>query len=150
MLNNREISELFEVQVNTLYNWQKTKPKLFKYLQNADYNSSRNEEINILLDKYSQDMQKDFTTEEINYIIKSSLELVSIEEVKLFGELFMEKEYKSIPISSKIILSIYDKFKLMNIIEKYIFYKKIYKFREDKKSQNQTVEIYFKEFLQSN
>ena len=50
MLNNREISQIFEVQINTLYNWQKSKPKLYKYLQNADYNQNRNQEINILLD----------------------------------------------------------------------------------------------------
>jgi len=148
MLNNREISELFEVQINTLYNWQKTKPKLFKYLKNADYNSSRNEEINILLSEYSKEIQKDFIVDEINYIIKSSLELLSIEDVKSFAKLFMEKEYKNIPMFSKIILSIYDKLKVMNIIEKYILYKKIYKFREDEKLQSQNIEIYFKEFLQ--
>ena len=42
MLTPKDISTLFEVQVNTLYNWRKTKPKLYGYLQNADYNSKIN------------------------------------------------------------------------------------------------------------
>ena len=49
MLTPKEISELFEVQINTLYNWRKSKPKLYSYLQNADYNSKINNEINALL-----------------------------------------------------------------------------------------------------
>ena len=150
MLNNREIAELFEVQVNTLYNWQKTKPKLFKYLQNADYNSSRNEEVNILLSEYSKSIQKEFLTKEINYIISSDLKLLSMDDIKDFEKLFIKIEYKNIPSSNDIILSIYDKLKLLNIIEKYILYKKIYKFREDKIIEDKNIDIYFKEFLYQN
>ncbi len=150
MLNNREIATLFEVQINTLYNWQKTKPKLFKYLQNADYNSSRNEEINILLSEYTKSIQKEFIIEEINYIISSDLKLLSMDNIKNFEKIFIKIEYKNIPLSNDIILSIYDKLKLLNIIEKYILYKKIYKFREDKMVENKNINIYFKEFISNN
>ena len=98
MLNNRQINELFEVQINTLYNWQKTKPKLYQYLQNADYHLNKNKEINILLDEYSKDIQKNFTLQEIEYLIKSCVELVNIDEVKKFDKIFIEKEYKQIPV----------------------------------------------------
>ena len=145
MLNNREIGELFEVQVNTLYNWQRTKPKLFKYLQNADYNNSRNQEINILLDHYSQIFKKEFLEDEIHYIISSEIKLMTIEEIKFFGKNFIKHEHKNLIEYSDIILNIYDKIKEMNIIEKYILYKKIYKFRESKETLK--LSIYFKEFI---
>jgi len=147
MLNNRQISENFEVQVNTLYNWQKTKPKLYKYLQNADYNKVRNKEINILLSEYANDIQKHFTLDEIKYLIVSSLELVSIEDVKNFHKLFIEKEYKNIPTQSDLLLSIYDKIGDLNIIEKYILYKKVHKFREDNMLNFNDLDSYFSEFI---
>lgn len=148
MLNNRQISENFEVQVNTLYNWQKTKPKLYKYLQNADYNKVRNNEINILLSEYSKIMKSDlFEIEHIDYIINSSLELVSIKDVKNFHKLFIEKEYKQIANMSDLILDIYDKISKLNIIEKYILYKKVHKFREDKTLVNKDIKNYFSEFI---
>lgn len=147
MLNNREISEHYEVQINTLYNWQKTKPKLYKYLQNADYNKERNNEINILLSEYSKDMQKSFTKEEIECIIESPINLVSIEEVKEFHKIFIEKEYKSIPSKSDLILSIYDKISDLNIIEKYILYKKVHKIRDKEDMDNSNIESLFEEFI---
>ncbi len=147
MLNNREISELFEVQINTLYNWQKTKPKLYKYLQNADYNYNRNQEINVLLDEYSRDIKKDFLPKEIEYIIKTAVELSSIEDVKIFHKIFIECEYKNIPHNRDNILLIYDKISKLNIIEKYIFYKKIYKYRKNSKFEKNEILKVFKEFL---
>ncbi len=130
MLSNKEISQRFEVQVSTLYNWKKTKPKLYKYLQNADYNSDRNEEINVLLEQYLHSIDRHFTKEEIEYIARSSMELTSIEEVKHFHKEFMKVEYKNIPSNGELILSVYDKLAQMNIIEKYILYKKVYKYRK--------------------
>ncbi len=147
MLNNREISEQFEVQINTLYNWQKTKPKLFKYLQNADYNSTRNQEINILLSEYSKEIQKEFLIEDISYIIKSPLTLHSIDDIQNIDKIFMECEYKNIPTCRDIILSIYDKIKQMNLIEKYILYKKIYKYRESSDVKEKDISSFFKEYI---
>ena len=147
MLNNREISEQFEVQINTLYNWQKTKPKLFKYLQNADYNSSRNEEINILLKEYSNEFQKEFYQEEIIYLIDSKFILNSINDVKNIHKIFIEYEYKNIPLNRDLILSIYEKLLEMNLIEKYIIYKKIYKLRDDSESVDDKILSFFSEFI---
>jgi predicted Zn-dependent protease len=146
MLNNRQISEIFEVQINTLYNWQKTKPNLHNYLKNADYNFSRNEEINVLLDEYAKTFQKNFSKEEIKYLLESSFELLSIEDIKNFGQIFLKTEYKKIPKQSNMLFGIYDKIGSLNIVEKYILYKKIYKARKIGKDLN--FEEFFKEFLQ--
>jgi predicted Zn-dependent protease len=146
MLNNRQISEIFEVQINTLYNWQKSKPNLHNYLKNADYNFSRNEEINILLDEYSKTFQKNFSKEELEYLVESSFELLSIEDIKNFGKAFLKMEYKKIPKQSNFLFGMYDKISTLNIIEKYILYKKIYRARKIGKDLN--FEEFFKEFLQ--
>ncbi len=146
MLSNKQISQRFEVQVNTLYNWQKTKPKLYKYLQHADYNFERSKEINVLLDEYSKDIKGVFTKEEIVFILNTKIDFVSIEEIKNFEKNLLVTEYKEIPKSSEVLFSIYDKLLGMNIIEKYILYKRIYKFRNEKLDLNE-LEFFFKEFL---
>lgn len=146
MLSNKQISQRFEVQVNTLYNWQKTKPKLYRYLQHADYNFERSKEINVLLDEYSKDIKGVFTKEEIVFILNTKIDFVSIEEIKNFEKNLLVTEYKEIPKSSEVLFSIYDKLLGMNIIEKYILYKRIYKFRNEKLDINE-LEFFFKEFL---
>jgi len=147
MLSNREISEYFEVQVNTLYNWQKTKPKLYKYLQNADYNFERSNELNILLGEYSKTFQKEFSMDEILYIINSPINFTSIGEIKNIHKIFIEKQYNDIPTNRDKILSIYDKLSKLNIIEKYILYKKIHKFRENTNIEVTQIALVFKEFI---
>jgi len=147
MLTNKEISNYFEVQVNTLYNWQKTKPKLYKYLQNGDYNKERNNEINILLSEYSKSIQKGFTIEEIIFLINSTIKLISMDEVKNFQKLFIEKEHANIPTNSDMILSIYHKISDLNIIEKYILYKKIHKIRENSSKTDENIQLFFQEFI---
>ncbi len=145
MLTPKEISSLFEVQVNTLYNWRKTKPKLYSYLQNADYNSKINNEINVLLEYFSNTIHKDFTLKEIDFLIVSDYELISIEEVNNFQDYFMKANYKMLTTNHKLVLNIYDKIKSLNIIEKYLLYKKIYKVRQ---VGDQDRAEFFKEFLQ--
>lgn len=137
---------MFEVQLNTLYNWQKTKPKLYKYLQNADYNSDRNKEINILLDEYSKDMKGSFFLDEIIFLLETKIDFVTIDEIKYFEKSLLKMEYKQIPKYGDTILSIYDKLLNMNVIEKYILYKRIYKFRAEK-FPKEDIEYFFKEFL---
>jgi len=148
MLNNREISARFEVQINTLYNWQKSKPKLYAYLQNADYNEERHKEINILLEYYSKSINKDFSVGEIHYIINSDINPHTIEEIEDLHKIFITLEAKNLSIKSDFLLGIYDKFHTMNIIEKYIFYKKVYRIRDKEKSYSkEKIELYFKEYL---
>lgn len=144
MLTPKEISSLFEVQVNTLYNWRKTKPKLYAYLQNADYNSKINNEINVLLESFSETFSKDFSLEEIDFLIISDYELTSIEEVDKFHEYFIKANYKVLLSNHDLVLSIYDKVKELNIVEKYILYKKIYKVRQ---VGDQNRATYFSEFI---
>lgn len=145
MLTPKEVSSLFEVQINTLYNWRKTKPKLYAYLQNADYNSEINNEINILLDSYSKTISKAFSIQEIDYLITSDYELNSIDEVNTFQEFFIKENYKMLTTDHRLVLNIYDKIKELNIIEKYILYKKIYKVRQ---VGHPNREMFFKEFLE--
>ncbi len=144
MLTPKEICELFEVQINTLYNWRKTKPKLYSYLQNADYNLKRNKEINVLLDFYSKTFSKSFEEEEIEFLINCEFELNSIDDVNSFHTLFIKSNYKLLSTNADIILSIYDKVNELNIIEKYILYKKIYSVRNIEKSE---LSSFFNEFL---
>lgn len=145
MLTPKEICSLFEVQINTLYNWRKSKPKLYSYLQNADYNSKINNEINVLLEYFSKTIQKNFTLKEIDFLIVSDYELLSIEEVNDFQEYFIKANYKMLLTNHKLVLSIYDKIKNLNIVEKYLLYKKIYKVRQ---VGDQNRAEFFKEFLQ--
>lgn len=147
MLNNRQISEQYEVQINTLYNWKKTKPKLYKYLQNADYNKERNQEIHILLSEYSKQIQKNFTLEEIEFLIDSSVVLVSMDEVKNFEKELIKYEHKELPSQLDFIMGIYNKINALNIIEKYILYKKIHKYRNKKEIIDETVNEMFDEFI---
>lgn len=149
MLSNREISEQFEVQVNTLYNWQKNKPKLYKYLQNADYNKTRNKEVNILLDEYSKSFNLNFTVEDIAYMIDSKFFLNNIKDVKNIQKIFIETEYKNIPSKRDRILSIYDKLIELNLIEKYILFKKIHKFRDFDEIKKLGIPQFFSEFIKN-
>ncbi|MFT7003591.1 MAG: hypothetical protein ACJAWW_000941 [Sulfurimonas sp.] len=148
MLNNREISARFEVQINTLYNWQKSKPKLYTYLQNADYNKERNDEINVLLAYYAKSINKDFSVEEIHYIINSDINPHTIEDIENLHKIFITIEAKNLSIKSDFLLKIYDKFHTMNIIEKYIFYKKVFRIRDKENSYSkEKIEKHFKEYL---
>lgn len=150
MLNNREISDRFEVQINTLYNWQKSKPKLYAYLKNADYNKERNEEINVLLDYYAKSIDREFSIEEIHYIINSDIDPQTIEQIDSLHKIFITLEAKNLSTKSDFLLGIYDKFQTMNIIEKYIFYKRVYRIRDKEKSfSKEKIELYFKEYLTS-
>jgi len=144
MLAPKEICDLFEVQINTLYNWRKTKPKLYSYLQNADYNLKRNNEINVLLDFYSKTFSKTFTLKEIEFLIESEFELNSIEDVNNFHTTFIKSNYKLLNDTSNNILTIYDKINALNIIEKYILYKKIYRIRNIEELE---LNVFFSEFL---
>ncbi|XOB60614.1 hypothetical protein ACMC56_08330 [Campylobacterota bacterium DY0563] len=144
MLTPKEISELFEVQINTLYNWRKSKPKLYSYLQNADYNSKINNEINALLKYFSNTIQKNFTLKEIDFLIINDFELNSIEEVNEFQDYFIKANYKILTTRHKFVLNIYNKIKELNIVEKYLLYKKIFKIR---KFGDRDRAVYFKEFL---
>lgn len=148
MLSNKEISQNFEVQINTLYNWRKSKPKLYRYLRNADYNFEQSKEINVLLGRFSEDIESLFSIEEILFFLTSEVEAKSIGDVENIERLFILECQKDLSKNTDLLLSIYNKLNSMGIIEKYIFYKRSHNLRaEQKKVNNTVVKEYFAEFL---
>jgi len=133
MMTNRQISENFEVQINTLYNWRKTKPRLYKYLQNADYNFEQTKEINVLLSRFAEDIHYDFSPEEILEVVESKFEAKSIDDIESFEQYFIKERAKRLAKESDFLLGIYNKIHAMNIVEKYIFYKRVHNLRSEKK-----------------
>jgi hypothetical protein len=147
MLSNRQISENFEVQINTLYNWRKTKPRLYRYLQNADYNFEQSKEINILLSRFAKEIQAHFNPEEILAVVESKFEAKSIDDIENLERHFIKEHAKQLAKESDFLLGIYNKLHDMNIIEKYIFYKRVHHLRaEQKKPDLIHVKEYFDVF----
>jgi len=148
VLSNKEISQNFEVQINTLYNWRKSKPKLYRYLRNADYNFEQSKEINILLKRFAKEIKASFTMEEIQLFVESDVEASSIDDVEHIERLFLLSHYKTLPKESEKLLLIYDKLRALGIIEKYIFYKKAHNLRaEQSKINKKVIREYFDEFI---
>ena len=148
MLSNKEISQNFEVQINTLYNWRKSKPKLYRYLRNADYNFEQSKEINILLKRFAEEIEASFLPEEIAFFVDSEVEASSIDDVEHIERLFIVQHQKMLHKKGDFLLGIYDKLHALGIIEKYIFYKRAHNLRaEQKKADEETIQAYFSEFL---
>lgn len=148
MLSNKEISQNFEVQINTLYNWRKSKPKLYRYLRNADYNFEQSKEINILLERFSREIKSSFTIDEILFFAISDIEANSINDVEEIEKLFLVAHHKELVKNSDLLFSIYDKLSQLGIVEKYIFYKRIHNLRAGGlRIDSIAIEKYFGEFL---
>ncbi len=147
MMTNRQISENFEVQINTLYNWRKTKPRLYKYLQNADYNFEQSKEINILLSRFAEDIEYDLRPEEIFEVVSSKFEAMSLDDIENIERHFIKEHAKRLAKESEFLLGIYNKLHAMNIVEKYIFYKRVHNLRsEQKKPDISHIREYFDVF----
>jgi len=147
MLSNRQISENFEVQINTLYNWRKSKPRLYRYLQNADYNFEQSKEINVLLSRFAKDIQSDFTADEILAVVASKFEAKSIDDIENLEKHFIKEHAKQLTKESDFLLGIYNKLHAMNIIEKYIFYKRVHNLRAEQKNPEKAhIKEYFDVF----
>ncbi len=150
MLSNREISQNFEVQISTLYNWRKTKPKLYKYLRNADFNFDQTKEINVLLKRFAEEIQCDLTVEEIQNFIESKFEAKSIEEIEEMHRSLLQLHHRDLGgPKGDLYFGFYDKVSKMNIIEKYILYKRVHNLRDEKGIyvDEEAVREYFEEFL---
>jgi len=148
VLSNKEISQNFEVQINTLYNWRKSKPRLYAYLKNADYNFEQSKEINILLKRFAEDIEALFSTEEIAFFVNSKVEASSIIDVENIDKLFVTEHHSELTKNGDFLLSIYNKLHKLGIIEKYIFYKRAHNLRgEQRKTTAAVIEEYFDEFL---
>jgi hypothetical protein len=151
MLSNKEISQNFEVQISTLYNWRKTKPRLYKYLQNADYNFEQNKEINILLKRFAKDIQGSMTIDEIRLFIDSKFEAKSIDEIEEMHKGLLRTHYRELNTpKASLYFNIYENISKLNIIEKYIFYKRVHNIRNNKTIiSDYDIQEYFEEFLKS-
>jgi hypothetical protein len=148
MLSNRQISENFEVQINTLYNWRKSKPRLYRYLQNADYNFEQSKEINILLSRFAKEIHANFVPEEILAIVESKFEAKSIDDIETFERHFIQEHAKKLAKEGDFLLGIYNKLHAMNIVEKYIFYKRVHNLRAEQKNPDLThIKEYFDVFV---
>ena len=147
MMTNRQISENFEVQINTLYNWRKSKPRLYKYLQNADYNFEQTKEINVLLSRFAEEIHYDFSAEEILAVVESKFEAKSIDDIENLERHFIKEHAKRLAKESDFLLGIYNKIHAMNIVEKYIFYKRVHNLRSEKKHpESSDIREYFDVF----
>ena len=148
MLSNKEIAKTFEVQLSTLYNWRKTKPKLYRYLQNLDYNFEQSKEINILLSRFAKEITPKLEIEDISFIIKSQFEAKNMDEIEYMHRHLIALNKESLDSNSNLLFNIYDKLLGMNIIEKYILYKRIHNFRAEKiESTGSAIKEYFEEFI---
>ncbi len=147
MLSNKEIAQIFEVQLSTLYNWRKTKPKLYRYLQNVDYNFEQSKEINILLNRFAKEIEPKLSVDDIKFIIESNFEAKNMDEIEYIHR-YLITLYKDKLDKDSSIFEIYDKLVGMNIIEKYILYKRVYNFRAEKlKPTASAIKEYFEEFI---
>ena len=89
-------SQNFEVRISTLYNWRKTKPRLYRYLQNADYNFEQTKEINILLDRLAKEIEGTMSVMEIRFFIHSKFEAKSLDEIERMHRMFMRLHHKDL------------------------------------------------------
>ena len=148
MLSNKEIAQIFEVQLSTLYNWRKTKPKLYRYLQNVDYNFEQSKEINILLNRFAKEIKPKLTIRDISFLIESDFEAKNMDEIEYMHRYLIALYKDKLDNKDNIIFEIYEKVANMNIIEKYILYKRIYNFRAEKKEpSDKNIKEYFEEFI---
>jgi len=148
MLSNKEIAQIFEVQLSTLYNWRKSKPKLYRYLQNVDYNFEQSKEINILLNRFAKEITPKLRIKDISFIIKSNFEAKNMDEIEYIHRYLIAQYKDKLDSKDSIVFDIYDRLVAMNIIEKYILYKRIYNFRAEKlKLTDSSVKEYFNEFI---
>ncbi|WP_456428453.1 hypothetical protein [Nitratifractor sp.] len=152
MLSNREISQNFEVQISTLYNWRKTKPKLYRYLRNADFNFEQTKEINILLKRFAREIHCDLSVPEIRLFIDSKFEAKSIDEIEEMHRGLLQLHHKELTgEEAPLYFGFYEKVARMNIIEKYILYKRVHNLRAEKREEisDDLIREYFEEFLES-
>jgi polyphosphate kinase len=146
MLSNREIAQNFEVRISTLYNWRKTKPRLYRYLQNADYNFEQTKEINILLDRLAKEIEGEMTPMEIRFVIHSRFEAKNLDEIERMHRMLLRMHHKD--LDSEMIFDLYEHIAAMSLIEKYIFYKRVYHFRQERREDSdEEIRSYFAEFM---
>jgi len=99
------------------------------------------------LHRFAKEIKPKFSQEEIKFIIESDFEAKNMDEIEYIHR-YLVALYKDRLDKNSIVFDIYDKLTAMNIIEKYILYKRVYNFRaEKKKVTTKTIQDYFEEFI---
>lgn len=153
MSSIKEVTEKFEVSRATLHNWKTTKPNLYNYLKISDEQYEKYREVNIFLETYVKTAQNIniFEYKEIDYIFTLSLNLQDIKTIENLHLTYMNYCMKSEKKSSEFMLDIYKKLENLNLIEKYIFTKRLstvsQKIKSNKDERKELLIHYFKEFL---
>ncbi|WP_456394507.1 hypothetical protein [Nitratifractor sp.] len=148
MLSNSEIAKNFEVRISTLYNWRKTKPRLYRYLQNADYNFEQTQEINALLDRLAKEIEGEMSVMEIRFFIRSKFTAKNLDEIERMHRMLLRLHHRD--LDSEMIFDLYEHIEAMSLMEKYIFYKRVSQFRQEgREDSDEEIREYFGEFLAS-
>ena len=60
-MNKKEIAKILEIELRTLYNWEKTRPKLYKFIIKAfEKENIENENNSEILEIFSKLNEKEF------------------------------------------------------------------------------------------
>ncbi len=148
----KDIISRFEVTRATLHNWKQTKPNLFNLLKNSDDYKDEKREINIILEEYAKENIKPlFTFGEIEFVFNKNLSCETIDDIKKLSTIYGENIANDIKENPKFILDIYHKLDRLNIVEKYIFIRRLQVVQEknikDKVDKNDILKHYMKEFI---
>lgn len=77
-MNKKEIAETLEIELRTLYNWEKTRPKLYQFIMKAfekeNIENENNAEIIEIFSKLSEKEKEFYITDMKARILKKELE----------------------------------------------------------------------------
>lgn len=149
MLTIKQISEKFDIPKSTLYGWEKERPKIFEYLKDSNSNQDILRDLTIVLEKYSKSIKRNFTLDDVLFILNLSLENF-VNEIEKLHTIYIEQTAKELKENSEFVLAVYQKIQDLNLIERYIFISRIKSLRKEKIKQTDiktAIKHYFKEFL---
>ena len=151
----KEIVEKFDIPKSTLYGWKTERPKVYEYLATADEQFLKYREVNILLDRYIQNVVNIdiFEYKELEYILQLNQENLKIEDLENFHLKFIEKSIKIEKEPKTNALNIYKKLENLNLIEKYILNERLKtvseKIKTKKDEKESLIKHYLKEFIKN-
>ena len=114
MLTIKEISEKFNISKSTLYGWEADRPELFTYLQSANHSLEQLRDITIILDKFAQNIDGEFTLEELEFLISLDLKISDISHIENLQDLYSSFIIKEIKEKSAFVMPIYGKLERLN------------------------------------
>lgn len=77
-MNKKKIAETLEIELRTLYNWEKTRPKLYEFIikafENKNIENENNEKMIEIFSKLSEKEKEFYITDMKARILKKELE----------------------------------------------------------------------------